>query len=74
MAGLVPIGVNVTFKTHGKEGERTYFYNGVQVAQAILNGDDPSAYAGVQVDGSGSGSASGFGQAFGEMADIGELI
>ena len=48
MAGEIPVGVEVTFKT--KKGSRTYLYSGVTVIAAILDGDDPFKYAGVLVE------------------------
>ena len=47
MAGEIPIGVEVTFKT--RRGTRTYLYDGISVAVAILKGEDPIRYAGTLI-------------------------
>jgi hypothetical protein len=48
MAGEVPIGVEVTFRT--RRGTRTYFYDGISIAVAILAGEDPIRYAGTLIE------------------------
>lgn len=47
LAGEVPIGVEVTFRT--RRGTRTYLYDGISIALAIISGEDPIRYAGTLI-------------------------
>ena len=44
----IPIAAKVTFRT--KRGTRTYLYDGLSVAAAILEGQDPIEYAGTLIE------------------------
>lgn len=48
IVGEVPIGVEVTFRT--RRGSRTYLFNGISVAAAIISGEDPIRYAGTLIE------------------------
>jgi hypothetical protein len=63
----IPTGVNVVFNTHGG-GQREYYYEGTEAALAIMAGDDPAHYDGVQ-----GGAPSGIGEAIDIAIDITEL-
>jgi hypothetical protein len=48
IAGEVPIGVQVTFRT--RRGTRTYLYDGISIAAAIISGEDPIRFAGTLIE------------------------
>jgi hypothetical protein len=47
VVGEVPVGVQVVFRT--RRGTRTYLYDGISIAAAIISGEDPIRYAGTLI-------------------------
>lgn len=71
---LSGLSVLVTFKVHGKEGQRTYQYFDLEAVRGILAGEDPSQWSGTEVDGSGGAASPSTIASIGDaIADIGEL-
>jgi hypothetical protein len=48
LAGEIPVGVEVTFRT--KKGTRTYLYNALSAVTAILQGEDPIRFGGILIE------------------------
>jgi hypothetical protein len=48
IVGEIPIGVQVVFRT--RRGTRTYLYDGISIAAAIISGEDPIRFAGTLIE------------------------
>ena len=78
MAGPVPVAVTITFRVHGRQGQRTYLWSAPEAIIGLLRGDDPADWpGGVEVDSSSAAAGSGIGGSVGsdisEIGSIGEL-